>query len=647
MSNAVFNAAGQVVVLGKELGCGGEGSVYEIIGIDHLVAKLYHEAPEGQKQAKLHFMACSGDEEIRKYTAWPQDTLHSSRGGPIIGFVMAKVTGMTPLQTLYSPAHRKQEFPERAWDFLLFAARNTAAAFKTLHDRGHVLGDVNHGNAYVSNKATIVLIDTDSYQINEDGHLHLCEVGVSHFTPPELQGMSFKGITRTANHDNFGLALLIFHLLFGGRHPYAGVPQRDGVGESLEDNIKNLRFAYSRTASQRLLTSPPNSLPLSLVPDRVTKMFEAAFTEEGRSGCRPTASHWLDALDDVRKGFKTCSQTKIHVFSNHLRDCPWCEFEGRGIIYFVSATIYAAGPTNIPINIGQVWMAISNLKEPPEIIIPTVGNLNATPTPLPAGYVSQAARLVMTVVLVVGLFIAANFIPNKPLGLYIIAGFGALVGIWKWRADISNQTRSTRRSVRQAAKEAYDCAVEALRREAGPRGFTSKREALRKLKEEFDQLPAREQREISTLQSTAEKRQKQKYLESFYIDKANLYGIGPAKRAALQSFGIETAADVEWNKIRNINGFGDVLTHTLVDWRKGLERNFRFNPSQAVTKTDVDAIKQAVQARRQQIERQLRTGLQELQQFASRQEQTVRRHQPILQAAAQQLAQAEADCSVI
>ncbi len=73
------------------------------------------------------------------------------------------------------------------------------------------MGDVNQNSFMVGRDSKVVLIDSDSFQINANGTLHLCEVGVSHFTPPELQTLpSFVGFERTANHDNFGLALLIF-----------------------------------------------------------------------------------------------------------------------------------------------------------------------------------------------------------------------------------------------------------------------------------------------------------------------------------------------------------------------------------------------------------------------------------------------------
>jgi DNA-binding helix-hairpin-helix protein with protein kinase domain len=44
---------------------------------------------------------------------------------------------------VYSPAHRRQEHPKTAWDFLLYVARNIASSFETLHAHGHVIGDVN------------------------------------------------------------------------------------------------------------------------------------------------------------------------------------------------------------------------------------------------------------------------------------------------------------------------------------------------------------------------------------------------------------------------------------------------------------------------------------------------------------------------
>lgn len=252
MSRALVTSKGALVQLGRELGKGGEGAVFEVPQFSTLVAKLYHKAPDQKKQAKLSFMASIADPKLLQYAAWPQETLHAKQGGPVVGFLMPKVLQREPVHMLYSPAHRRQEYPKASWEFLLFAARNTAAAFETLHAHGHVLADVNQGNVMVGADTKVTLIDCDSFQISANGTVHLCEVGVGHFTPPELQGLrSFDGVMRTVNHDNFGLALLVFHLLYGGRHPYSGVPLHKDVGEALEADIKAFRYAYARDSHAR------------------------------------------------------------------------------------------------------------------------------------------------------------------------------------------------------------------------------------------------------------------------------------------------------------------------------------------------------------------------------------------------------------
>ena len=239
MVKAFVTGRGTVIQIGRELGKGGEGSVYEVPTNSSQVAKLYHRMPDARKQAKLSFMVATADEQLLSYAAWPQETLHKNQNGPVVGFLMLKMTGQAPIHMLYSPAHRRQDYPKAAWDFLLFAARNTAAAFATLHGHGHILGDVNQGNVMVGGDSKVVLIDCDSFQINAKGEIHLCEVGVSHFTPPELQGLpSFNGIKRTFNHDNFGLALLIFHILFGGTSSVFRRTAAQGCGRSARNQYQ-------------------------------------------------------------------------------------------------------------------------------------------------------------------------------------------------------------------------------------------------------------------------------------------------------------------------------------------------------------------------------------------------------------------------
>src|SRR6266446_37429 len=222
----LFDASGRPVPLGHKFGSGGEGDVYEVTAIGpDLAAKIYHEPLKPDKQEKLRNMVQEGcDDSLKKIAAWPTATLHHGRNGPVRSFLMPKVVGYEDIHKLYGPAHRKQLFPQADWAFLVNTARNVAAAFDAIHAYKYVIGDVNQGNVVVAGNSVVHLIDCDSFQVVANGKLYLGEGGVLHFTPPELLNLqTFQGIRRTVNHDNFGLAVLCFHLLFMGRHAFVGV----------------------------------------------------------------------------------------------------------------------------------------------------------------------------------------------------------------------------------------------------------------------------------------------------------------------------------------------------------------------------------------------------------------------------------------
>jgi len=370
MEKTLFTSQGAPVGIGRELGRGGEGAVFEVPSRIGQVAKLYHDhkLPDARKQAKLSFMAATGDQRLLSYIAWPQETLHASPGGSVVGFLMPMVAGKE-VHMVYSPAHRRQDYPKAAWDYLLHVARNIACSFETLHSQGHVIGDVNQKGFMVGKDSRVVLVDSDSFQIKASSTVHLCDAGTPHFTPPELQSLTSFAVMRTVNHDNFGLALLIFHLLFGARHPYAGVPlQSSAVDVELESNIKNFRYAYARDSQSRGVAPPPRSIPLSMVPDAMETMFHQAFTERGAQGARPTAQQWVAELDRVRGHLKKCSASPMHVYPDHLVNCPWCALEQQGVTYFIDlGATYT--PTSSGFVLAQVWAGLC-CTTPPRLSFP-------------------------------------------------------------------------------------------------------------------------------------------------------------------------------------------------------------------------------------------------------------------------------------
>src|SRR5262245_15218507 len=251
------------------------------------------------------------------------------------GLLMPKVAGCKDIHKLYSPKSRKTEFPTADFRFLLSVTANVARAFAVVHQNHCVIGDVNHGSITVAQNATVKLIDCDSFQVVINGQNYLCEVGVPTFTPPELQGRPFHGIVRTTNHDNFGLAVLIFHLLFMGRHPFAG--RYLGRGDMpIETAIQQFRFAYGTDRKLVLMEPPPHVPALSCMSSSIAALFERAFSRQATNGHpRPPPSDWIMALDATGKQLARCKREPNHFYVSASPSCPWCSVESAtGVVLF-------------------------------------------------------------------------------------------------------------------------------------------------------------------------------------------------------------------------------------------------------------------------------------------------------------------------
>lgn len=644
MKPTLYTATGECVTPGRELGKGGEGAVYDIEEFVDSVAKIYHTPPPALKQDKLAFMAATADAQLLNYVAWPQATLHGGRGGKVIGFMMPKVSGKEPIHMIYSPAHRRQRYPHCAWDFLLYVARNMAASFAAVHEHGHVVGDVNQNSFMVGRDSKVVLIDSDSFQINASGTLHLCEVGVSHFTPPELQALaSFVGFERTTNHDNFGLALLIFHVLFGGRHPYSGVPLISAAGNALETDIAHFRYAYASDNQQRGLKPPPRSIPLSMLPGDVEAMFQQAFTESGVATARPTANAWVAALDSLRQQLKKCAVSAMHVYPGHLTDCPWCALDNQGVIYFIDLgeEVIATGGDFV---LAKVWAMVMASVPPPALQLPLPAHFQPGGRPLPLGLLRREYIILIEIalsalsLLLCGLQVEPRYIILVPVlaAIWIIGSLTSKA----YKAEIQQ-----RREALNRAKMDYDHLVSQIQQVGGLEGFIAKRTMLEKIKDELLGLPEEEKRTLAALHNTARERQKQKFLEGFFIDAASIPGVGPARKAALRSFGIETAADVTRRGVKQVKGFGDHLTQAVIDWKASCERRFVFRPNEAVTPADRQAVMAKMVAKRHRLEATLTEGATELQRFRLHASARAMPLMEPLRQAAEKLAQAQADLS--
>ncbi|MGJ0223580.1 hypothetical protein ACQUZK_09285, partial [Streptococcus pyogenes] len=316
-------------------------------------------------------------------------------------------------------------------------------------------------------------------------------------------------------------------LLFGGRHPYSGVPLRKGVGDALESDIKGLHYAYARDAQSRGIAAPPGSISVSMVPDAMESMFHQAFTERGVSAGRPTASQWVHALDAQRNQLKKCVASRTHVFPGHLSSCPWCALERKGIVYFIdlgsTVTHTASGFV-----LTQIWARIMAVPPPAALMIPDPRAYSPAGRPVTGAAANKGSTVAADVAIA---FCVAMFFVF-PQAWFVWGGvvWFALANRKPAESPERIAERVARRQAEEQAARSYTDLVEKLKEQAGPEGFLAKRRALEKLKREYEQLAQEEAKELEQLKHTAHERQKQKFLDGFFIETADIPGVGPSRK---------------------------------------------------------------------------------------------------------------------
>jgi DNA-binding helix-hairpin-helix protein with protein kinase domain len=614
--HTLHNARGESLHLGRELGRGGEGVVHELPSHPDWVAKRYHQAPDAAKQQKLRLMAEAIDSPLRNYAAWPEETLHLGENGPVIGFTMQRIEGRLPIHMLYSPAQRRESFPQARFDFLVFVARNIAAAFATLHEHGHVLGDVNQGNVLVGADSRVILIDCDSFQIQVGDALHRCEVGVAHFTPPELQSIaSFEDITRTPNHDGFGLALLIFHLLMGGRHPYSGVPLADHIGESLEADIRDFRYAYAKDAAQRLIAPPPKSVPIESLPPAIVALFEQAFTEPGVAA-RPTPQQWVGALDALRAQLRACAKNPLHVHAGVTGECVWCGLETGRVLLFgerPKPVIARLAPTTRALVVAALESEFAKISLPARIRPPDLGALR------PPGSGEASARTAGVIGWTVSTLLGGvAAISGAALGIAALATLGfatvaASVGIPE--AAVSVQKRRDRRYASAHAEFMrtqlrFAVMVRDLNDRRGEAATREWRSALADW-ESFNESEALELAKFTLETGDPLRQLLQRKQIALWVD-ARLTAV---ERSRLRSAGIETAADVDNRRLEKLGVPMTEGMRALASWRDELARSY--HRQRRLQRADVNEFRRRREVTAAAIEHRLRRALEAMRHAAS------------------------------
>lgn len=608
--------SGSPISLGKELGRGGEGVVYEVPNQLDVVAKVYHKPVSSEKASKIELMTSMKSESLLSLTAWPVGLLRTKGGSPC-GLLMPRVSGHKDIHYLFSPKSRKTEFPNADWRFLIRTATNTARAFSVIHDSGCVIGDVNHGSITVSNKATVKLIDCDSFQVSSGGQKFLCEVGVSDFTPPELQGKSFKGIIRTQNHDNFGLAILVFRLLFMGRHPFAG--RFLGRGDMpIEKAIVEFRFPYGKGRTAVQMEPPPNTPEITSASMPIALLLERAFSRDSVIASRPRAFEWIAALEMLEKQLAQCKSNASHFFFRGLNNCPWCNIERTtGVILFSSCIMHSGlGGNFFDISVAWNKVVAVPLPPPPPTLIDRqgLGTIKPCKEAIDAGG-NPSLRIIGVTTIIIAVISMFVLYP-KAWFLWLGSGiiFGRLIG----KKDNNNPSITRFTSIYRGAEVQYRTIKKCWDIETSSQRMTENICELEDIKNRLQDIPHLRHRRYRELEHAREKAQLERFLEHFAIAKATISGIGPGRKSMLESYNVETAWDITNNSVSRVPGFGPALTNKLIEWRQSVERKFRFDPSKGVDPGDIAALDRELTELKRKLEQRLGAGPSELTQIRNK-----------------------------
>jgi DNA-binding helix-hairpin-helix protein with protein kinase domain len=635
-----FDLHGRELTPGRCLGRGGEGAVYSLNEWPGHVAKIYARRPDDETKHKIAAMVALGTPELKTVSAWPEGLLLESRGGDVAGFLMPRIVGHRPIHDVYGPVSRKKYFPKANWGFLVRAARNLAAAFDTVHGHGLVVGDVNQGNAVVSPRALVKLIDCDSFEVTRGETSWPCRVGVPQFTPPELQGQRFDAVRRTPEHDAFGLAVLIFHLLFMGRHPFAGChPDRD---VPLEAAIREGLFVFGWDGAARGSAPPPHSLRLTDLPGTLRTLFEEALRlEPRRPAPRPKPRQWVRALEALERALARCEDEETHTYASTSGGCPWCRIEREGGPSFFDV-IPRVGQSGV-FDVAAAWEAIERVRSPGPAppLPPLPAGLRFSGRPLPSPMLSRAARRAL-LVLYGAVLVAVMAMPVE--GGTSLAGLMLLLTppfVRRTEAERAEQYRRER--ARDERRRELKAAETLWARDCGDSAFEATRTRLGLLATEHLGLEAARERELARQKAALRSELVVRHLEQHSVDSLLRREADARARVALGRSSVLTAADVAPVSLDGVRGLDPETRVRLLAWRKRLGESFEPDPAAGLSVAQAWRVHEAYRRRREAIEAALVQGPALLRARRVKAREARKRLLPSVAEAQRRLAQATAD----
>ena len=223
---------------------GGEGAVYSFPSNPRILVKIYKgktlEKNDKMKEIQARIMDMAGNSRMTSQTnmAWPLMPVFNANRN-IIGFAMRKCEGNS-LLALRGPSSIRRFFPGWNRRNLVETALDFVQKVKLLANQGIFINDFNPANFLVDAKGRVSFIDCDSYQVPAArGGVHVSRTYFPSYSAPELlKNNSLLGQQRNIHQVEFGTAMIVFHIIMCGLHPYSYYdPKHKSECSSPDENL--------------------------------------------------------------------------------------------------------------------------------------------------------------------------------------------------------------------------------------------------------------------------------------------------------------------------------------------------------------------------------------------------------------------------
>jgi len=320
------------------LGKGGEGAIYEVEDVapnelclkpSQFVVKLYHADTNRHNLAhKDKLWAMLANPPTGGSVAWPEAVICDDKGY-FCGYLMPKLNRVHSVEWLMlaNTRDRLRRAPDFSVRYALQACYNLAVAINTVHTAGHAIGDINESNIFVSDDASIMIVDSDSFQIKGDnGQIYRCEVGKPEFTAPELSNGSLRDQVRTGASDVFALAVCIFQMLTGGAHPTDGRYLIQGETPSVVDRTR--QGIYPALGRPHPEWECAARIPTQAIPVQLRKVLITALNPT--PSARITLGQLADCMAETINSLTQCPKVANHWYDQREGNCGWCRHAATG-----------------------------------------------------------------------------------------------------------------------------------------------------------------------------------------------------------------------------------------------------------------------------------------------------------------------------